>query len=67
RLRDFAAANNYPVIKEIKEIGSALNSRRKKLLEVLQNPQMALIISEHTDRLTRFGYDYLETELRATG
>ena len=67
RLRDFAAANNYPIIKEIKEIGSGLTGRRKKLLKVLQNPQMAIIISEHKDRLTRFGYDYLETALRATG
>jgi predicted site-specific integrase-resolvase len=67
RLRDFAAANNYPIIKEIKEIGSALNGRRKKLLNVLQNPQVTLIISEHKDRLTRFGYEYLETALQATG
>ena len=67
RLRDFAAANNYLIIKEVKEIGSALNGRRKKLLNVLQNPQMTLIISEHKDRLTRFGYDYLETALQATG
>ncbi|MFX1283031.1 MAG: recombinase family protein, partial [Promethearchaeota archaeon] len=29
RLRDFAVANNYPVLKEIKEIGSALNGKRK--------------------------------------
>ncbi len=67
RLRDFAAANNYPIIQEVKEIGSALNGRRKKLLNILKNPQMTLIISEHKDRLTRFGYEYLETALWATG
>ncbi|MFX0050197.1 MAG: IS607 family transposase [Candidatus Hermodarchaeota archaeon] len=67
RLRDFAAANNYPIIQEIKEIGSALNGRRKKLLDILKTPQMTLIISEHKDRLTRFGYEYLDTALRATG
>lgn len=67
RLRDFAAANNYPIVKEIKEIGSALNGRRKKLLNVLQNPQVAIIIAEHKDRLTRFGYAYLEAALQTTG
>lgn len=67
RLRDFAAANNYPIIKEIKEIGSGLDGRRKKLLNILQNPQMTIIIAEHKDRLTRFGYDYLEASLQPTG
>jgi predicted site-specific integrase-resolvase len=67
RLRDFAAANNYPVIKEIMEVGSALNGRRRKLLNILQNPQMTIIVAEHKDRLTRFGYEYLDTALQATG
>ena len=34
RLRDFAAANNYHISKEVQEIGSGLNGQRKKLLAI---------------------------------
>ena len=67
RLRDYAAANSYQITKEIAEIGSALNGRTRKLLKALKDPQITLIIAEHKDRLTRFGYDYLEAALQPTG
>jgi len=67
RLRDYAAANNYQILKEITEIGSALNGRRRKLIKALKDPQVTIIIAEHKDRLTRFGYDYLEAVLQTTG
>ncbi len=37
----------------------------KELLEVLQNSQVSIILTEHKDRLPRFGYEYLETALGA--
>jgi predicted site-specific integrase-resolvase len=67
RLRDYAAANNYQIMQEITEIRSTLNGRRRKLIKALQNPQVTLIIAEHKERLTRFGYDYLEAALHSTG
>lgn len=35
RLRDYAAANNLRVSRELSEIGSGLNGHRKKLLAIL--------------------------------
>ena len=67
RFRDFAATNNYQIMKEITEIGSGLNGRRRKLIKALKDPQVTIIIAEHKDRLTRFGYDYLEAVLQTTG
>lgn len=67
RLRTFSANKSYQIAKEITEIGSGLNGRRKKLLEVLQNSQVSIILTEHKDRLTRFGYEYLEAALGAVG
>ncbi len=67
RLRDYAAAQGYQVLKEVSEIGSGLNGRRKKLLRLLQNPQVHTILVEHKDRLARFGFELLHTSLAATG
>jgi predicted site-specific integrase-resolvase len=67
RLRNYAAANNYRITKEIAEIGTGLNGKRRKLVQILQNTQFSIIIAEHKDRLTRFGYEYLEATLSSTG
>jgi predicted site-specific integrase-resolvase len=39
RLRDFANAKGYTIVKEVKEIGSGLNDKRRteKLIQELQN------------------------------
>ena len=51
------------------EIASGLNDERPKLTKLLTNPQMGVIVVEHRDRLTRFGYGYIATllEPRAAG
>jgi predicted site-specific integrase-resolvase len=66
-LREYAAAQGYQVLKEVSEIGSGVNGRRKKLLRLLQNPQVHTILVEHKDRLARFGFELLHTSLAATG
>lgn len=63
RLRDYAAARGYRVVAEVTEIASGLNDERPKLTKVLTNPQVGVIVVEHWDRLTRFGYGYLVTLL----
>ena len=63
RLRDFAAANGYKVSKEIKEIGSGLNGKRKQLLALLENTSYNIIV-DHRDRLARFGVEMVEAALR---
>lgn len=61
RLTQFAIANGWVVDKVIKEVGSGLNDDRKKLTELLlSDTPISRIIVEHKDRLTRFGFNYLE-------
>ena len=53
--------------KDVKEIVSGVNDSRPKLLSLLEDQTITLIVSEHKDRLTRFGFRYLETLLRGQG
>jgi predicted site-specific integrase-resolvase len=59
RLRDYAAARGYQVAKEVVEIASGLNDQRPKLTKLLTDPGVGVIVVEHKDRLTRFGYHYI--------
>lgn len=67
RLRDFAAARGLVVAREVSEIGSGLNGHRAKLLGLLRDPMVRTILVEHRDRLGRFGTEYVEAALQATG
>jgi putative resolvase len=64
RLIDYANAKGYKTILNIKEIGSGLNDNRKKLNELLLNNNIDIILVEHKDRLTRFGFNYIEILLK---
>ena len=47
----------------LKEVGSGLNDKRKKLMELINlvcNDQVRNIYVTYKDRLTRFGFNYLE-------
>jgi putative resolvase len=44
----------------VKEIGSGVNDTRPKLLKLLTNPTITLMVVEHKERLTRFGFNYIE-------
>lgn len=63
RLISYANARGYKVAKVIKEVGSGVNDQRPKLTALLKDPSLNVIIVEHKDRLTRFGFNYLETLL----
>ena len=67
RLVAYCAAKGYQVAKVVKEIGSGVNDSRPKLLALLEDQSLTLIVVEHKDRLTRFGFRYLETLLRGQG
>src|SRR5260221_11547542 len=56
RLRDYAAARGYQVVAEVTEIASGLNEERPKLKKLLTNAAVGVLVVEHRDRLTRFGY-----------
>lgn len=59
RLVKYSNAVGLGVNCVVKEIGSGLNDRRRKLNSILQDPEVTHIIVEHKDRLTRFGFEYL--------
>jgi predicted site-specific integrase-resolvase len=60
RINDFCAAKGWIVSESIQEVGSGLNDNRKKLLKIFTDKKATKIVVEHKDRLTRFGYNYLE-------
>ena len=67
RLMDYCAAKGYQVAAVVKEIGSGVNDTRPKLLKWLTDPTVGQIVVEHKDRLTRFGFNYIEQLLAMQG
>ena len=67
RLAAYCAARGYPVAQVVKEVGSGVNDARPKLLELLEDQSIGMIVVEHKDRLTRFGFRYLDTLLKSQG
>ena len=67
RLRDYAAARGYQVLAEVTEIASGLNDERPRLTKLLTDAQVGVIVVEHRDRLTRFGYGYIAALLEQAG
>jgi putative resolvase len=56
RLRDYAAARGYQVVTEVTAIVSGRNDERPKLKKLLSDARVGVLVVEHRDRLTRFGY-----------
>ena len=67
RLVAYANAKGYAVKDVIKECGSGLNDSRRGLLRLLNNSVVTRIVVEHKDRLTRFGFVYLEQWMQSRG
>ena len=67
RLVAYCAAKGYQVHQVVKEIGSGVNDSRPKFLKLLADPRVTVIVVEHKERATRFGFRYLETLLEQQG
>jgi predicted site-specific integrase-resolvase len=67
RLMDYCAAKGYRITSIVKEIGAGVNDARPKLMKLLTDPSVTLIVVEHKDRLTRFGFNYLDKLLAMQG
>ena len=67
RLTAYCTAKGYQVTKVVKEIGSGVNDSRPKCLAMLADQSLSLIVVEQKDRLTRFGFRYIETLLKGQG
>src|SRR6266436_6050910 len=63
RLVQYCTVRGYQVAQIVKEVGSSVNDSRPKLLALLKDQQTTRIVVEQKDRLTRFGFRYLETLL----
>lgn len=62
RLVQFANAKGWKVVRVEMEIGSGVNDQRPKLIDLIKNAhKYEYIIVEHKDRLTRFGFNYINS------
>lgn len=60
RLEEYAIAKGYQIKQIVKEYGSGLNDTRKQLTKILKENEYDKIIVEHKDRLTRFGFNWIQ-------
>ena len=60
RLKDYAFAKGYKIKQVVKEYGSGLNDERKQLSQILKDNDYDKIIVENKDRLTRFGFNWIQ-------
>ena len=65
--RQYCTTRGYQVVKLVKEVGSGVNDSRPKLLSLLKDPMITRLVVEQKDRLTRFGFRYIETPLEVQG
>ncbi len=67
RLTQYCTIRGYRVVKLVKELGSGVTDSRPKLLSLLRDPLITRVVVEQKDRLTRFGFRYIETLLEIQG
>lgn len=67
RLEGYSISNGYKIIKSIKEVASGMNEKRPKLNKILNSSDYDTLIIENKDRLTRFGFKYIEMLLNNKG
>src|SRR5664280_2332120 len=67
RVTTWATGRNIPVDRVVTEVGPGLNRRRRKLLTLLGDPDVTTVAVEHRDRFARFGAEYVEAVLSASG
>ncbi|MBB5254071.1 IS607 family transposase [Sulfurisphaera ohwakuensis] len=62
-LTNYATAKGYKVVEVLKDIASGLNTQRKGLLrlfKLVEGRSIDVVLITYKDRLTRFGFEYLE-------
>ena len=62
-----ATGRGLAVGRVVGEVGSGMNGHRRKLTKLLSDPAVTVIVVEHRDRLTRFGFEHLAASLAACG
>jgi len=62
-LTEYCASKGYRVVNVLSDVASGLKTDRKGLLKLFNyvvNRQVDVVVVTYRDRLTRFGFDYLE-------
>lgn len=67
RLKSYSISFGYNIVYSIKEVGSGMNDSRSKLSKLLMQDDWDVLVVENKDRLTRFGFNYLELLLNKQG
>jgi predicted site-specific integrase-resolvase len=67
RLSQYCTVRGYQVAMIVKEIASGVNDSRPKLLSLLRDTSITRVVVEHRDRLTRFGFHYIDTLFSVQG
>jgi putative resolvase len=67
RLSQYCTVRGYRVALVVKEIASGVNDSRPKLLSLLKDTSITRVVVEHRDRLTRFGFHYIDALFSVQG
>lgn len=67
RLEEFATLKNLNIIGSYREIASGMNDNRSILNKIFNISDWKYLIVENKDRLTRFGFNYIENLLNLLG
>lgn len=67
RVTEWATGQHIAVDRVVTEVGSALNGHRRKFLALLADPKVTTVVVEHRDRFARFGAEYVEASMSASG
>ena len=59
-LRQYALARGYQIVHVVSEVASGMNDKRPKLHALLKRCDFDVLLVEHKERLTRFGFSWFE-------
>ena len=68
--KEYCEQNHVTPLYIFNDVGSGLNTRRtglKKLCRLIEEKKISKVILTYSDRLTRFGFNYLETYFKSHG
>jgi len=69
-LKEYCSARGYNVVDVLTDVASGLNEKRrglKKLFKYVINGEVDVVVISYKDRLTRFGFRYLEEFFNSHG
>ncbi|GCE09156.1 hypothetical protein KDAU_64850 [Dictyobacter aurantiacus] len=67
RVGQYCTVRGYHVALVVKEVASGVNDNRPKLLSLLKDTSITRVVVEHRDRLTRFGFQYIDALFSVQG